>query len=60
MAIGCLQGRIAVRMGWPQGAAAGWHLGGSERANGGADRKKLIRFEISIPELPKMPTLAKI
>ena len=27
MVLGCLQGRLAPRMGLPQGAAAGWHLG---------------------------------
>ena len=54
------KGHLAPRMGLPQGAAAGWHLGGSERARGRSDQKKLIRFEISMPELPKMPTLASI
>ena len=34
----------------PRGAAAGWHLGGSERANRRPDRKKLIRFETGITE----------
>ena len=53
-----LEGRLALRMGLPRGAAAGWHLGGSERASCWVSEILVAAYETSMPELPKIPTLA--
>ena len=59
MVLGCLEGRLAPHGGLPRGAAAGWHLGGSERANRWVLEIPDTDFETGMPELPKMPTISK-
>ena len=49
----------APHAGLPRGAAAGWHLGGSERANRRSDEIPDAIFETGMPELPKMPAISK-